>query len=290
MTLANKLALLANTKEELRLVFNLNKNIPFTDYTNYIDFAWTPLALFSGGKTGVWYDPSDLATLYQDAAGTIPVMSDGDPVGKILDKSGNGNHITQTVSAARPIYKTDGILHWIQFDGVDDCFDTPNPVNWNGANFYQSSAITITNSQAYGGVFRFLRVGGNPVSSIDNYFEEYTQATNNYRRALVQRYPSLLIYYDNSNGRPAAGISHVSWSSNDSISAKTQVLVKQPEPVDLGVKSLSSGQATLSLFKGYQGNIMAGRMYGFIWVSDNVKDTYKAEANKYLANKSGVVL
>ena len=36
------------------------------------------------------------------------------------DKSGNGNHATIGVSTARPIYKTDGILHWLQFDGVDD--------------------------------------------------------------------------------------------------------------------------------------------------------------------------
>ena len=78
------------------------------------------LALFAGGKQGVWYDPSDKSTLFQDVAGTIPVTKDGDPVALMRDKSGNGNHATQTVSAARPIYKTDGILHWLAFDGVDD--------------------------------------------------------------------------------------------------------------------------------------------------------------------------
>ncbi len=33
---------------------------------------------------------------------------------------GPGNHATQSTSAARPIYRTDGVLHWLQFDGVDD--------------------------------------------------------------------------------------------------------------------------------------------------------------------------
>lgn len=78
------------------------------------------LAIFAGGKQGVWYDPSDLSTLFQDVAGTIPVVNDGDPVALMRDKSGNGNHATQTVSTSRPVYKTDGVLHWLYFDGVDD--------------------------------------------------------------------------------------------------------------------------------------------------------------------------
>lgn len=48
---------------------------------------FSPLELFAGGKQGVWYDPSDLSTLFQDAAGTTPVTKDGDPVGLMLDKS-----------------------------------------------------------------------------------------------------------------------------------------------------------------------------------------------------------
>lgn len=79
-----------------------------------------PSTLFAGGKQGVWYDPSDLTTLFKDAAGTQPVTADGDPVGLIRDKSGNNNHATQKVSAARPTYRTNGVLHWLKFDGVDD--------------------------------------------------------------------------------------------------------------------------------------------------------------------------
>ena len=77
--------------------------------------------LFTGGKQGVWYDPSDKSTLFQDAAGTVPVTKDGDPVALMRDKSGNGNHAIAPNSASRPAYKTDGTLHWLAFDGVDDC-------------------------------------------------------------------------------------------------------------------------------------------------------------------------
>lgn len=59
-------------------------------------------AMFASGEQGAWYDPSDLSTMYQDAAGTIPVTAVGQPVGKILDKSGRGNHAAQSTTASRP--------------------------------------------------------------------------------------------------------------------------------------------------------------------------------------------
>lgn len=43
--------------------------------------------LFSNGEQGFFYDPNDLSTMYQGAAGTIPVTAAGQPVGLILDKS-----------------------------------------------------------------------------------------------------------------------------------------------------------------------------------------------------------
>lgn len=89
---------------------------------------FSPLDLFAGGKQGVWYDPSDKSSLFQDVAGTVPVTKDGDPVALMRDKSGNGNHATQTVSTSRPVYKTDGVLHWLFFDGTDDYLDVNVPL------------------------------------------------------------------------------------------------------------------------------------------------------------------
>lgn len=51
---------------------------------------------------GAMLDPSDMTTMYQDAAGTTTVTAVEQPVGLILDKSGNGNHATQSVTASRP--------------------------------------------------------------------------------------------------------------------------------------------------------------------------------------------
>ena len=43
--------------------------------------------VFRNGEQGFAYDPNDLSTMYQDAAGTIPVTAVGQPVGLMLDKS-----------------------------------------------------------------------------------------------------------------------------------------------------------------------------------------------------------
>lgn len=83
--------------------------------------GFSPASLFSAGEQGVWYDPSDSTTLFQDTAGTIPVTAVGQSVARINDKSGRGNHATQATAAARPTYQVDASGRpFLLFDGVDD--------------------------------------------------------------------------------------------------------------------------------------------------------------------------
>ena len=68
--------------------------------------AFSPSTLFALAEPGVWFDPSDLTTLFQDTAGTTPVTAPGNTVGLMLDKSKglalgpevvvNGNFATDT--------------------------------------------------------------------------------------------------------------------------------------------------------------------------------------------------
>jgi len=61
------------------------------------------LSMFGDGSQGAWFDPADMSTLFQDAAGTTPVTALEQPVGLMLDKSGRGNHVSQAVAASRPV-------------------------------------------------------------------------------------------------------------------------------------------------------------------------------------------
>jgi hypothetical protein len=61
-----------------------------------------PSYLFAAGEQGAWYDPSDYSTLFEESTGTTPVTGVEQFVGLMLDKSGRGNHATQTNSLKRP--------------------------------------------------------------------------------------------------------------------------------------------------------------------------------------------
>jgi hypothetical protein len=68
-----------------------------------------------------WYDFSDATTMYTDLGVTL-VTTDGQSIEQINDKSGQANHLTQTVAGSRPLYKT-AIINGLsigRFDATDD--------------------------------------------------------------------------------------------------------------------------------------------------------------------------
>lgn len=100
----------------------INRPAPFVVVDDILQSLLT--ALYGNGEQGAFFVPKPQVlgqqVLFQDAAGTTPVTAPGDPVGLMLDLSGNDNHAAQEVSGARPVYRTDGTRHWLEFDGVDD--------------------------------------------------------------------------------------------------------------------------------------------------------------------------
>lgn len=138
MSIADELALLANTKEGLRVSLELSKDVPFSQYKNHIK-PWDPSTLFMSGESGVWYKPSIMNTLFQSIAGATLVSSIGDPVGLMIDKSWNGNNATQAASSFRPTYTLDPSGAPVLLgDGVDDALITP-PATYSGTSYINTS-------------------------------------------------------------------------------------------------------------------------------------------------------
>jgi hypothetical protein len=79
-----------------------------------------PTSLFSSGEKGLFYDFSDMASLFQDVAGTTPITESGQTSARINDLSGNGNYATQPTTAWRPQFVQAGGLNYMSLDGVDD--------------------------------------------------------------------------------------------------------------------------------------------------------------------------
>jgi len=113
--------------------------------------AFSPAALFAAGEIGLWYDPSDLASVFQDAVGAVPGVIDA-PVGLVRDKSGRGNHATQPNDAQRPVLRqtADG-RSYLDFDGVDDCLGfgaLTSGAGWTLAAACEADAL-VTTSKPY---------------------------------------------------------------------------------------------------------------------------------------------
>lgn len=64
---------------------------------------WTPSDIAS---LYFWGDFNDTATLWQDAAGTTPVTTTGDPIGRVTDHNGGAVVLTQATAGSKPAYTT----------------------------------------------------------------------------------------------------------------------------------------------------------------------------------------
>lgn len=88
-----------------------------------------PASLFPA--QGYILNPSDISTMWQDSAGTTPVTAAGNPVGRIIDVSGNGYIFTQATAANRPTYQISATTGagCLRFDGVNDYLSSTATVN-----------------------------------------------------------------------------------------------------------------------------------------------------------------
>lgn len=264
MSIADKLTLLASSKEALRIKLGLPESLPFSEYYKLaIRKPFEPSDLFIEGKQGVWYDPSDMSTLFQDVAGTIPVTKDGDPVALMRDKSGNNNHAMQTVSAARPVYKTDGILHWLDFDGTDDRLEWENRVRGTSVAIACSSLETtygVLGGGANGTETGYLAVGSAGfryrTSTADIHVFTEAQAGTIVCSMLRENNGDVYAWRDGKE--------------STSILNKTSILLKYISP----------------------GNVSpyTGRVYGVVVSENLITRQQRDELEMYLANKAGVTL
>ncbi len=89
----------------------------------------SPVSFFTASERGAVWNPNDISTLFQDIAGTTPVTTAGQPVGKMLDLSPNANHwVAAADNTTRPTYQVDSDgKGYLSFDGTNDVLFAPVP-------------------------------------------------------------------------------------------------------------------------------------------------------------------
>lgn len=244
--------------------------------------------LFANNEQGFVFDFNDLSTMYQDAAGTVPVTGVGQPVGKVLDKSGRGNHATQSTSAKRPILQQNATTgaYYLAFDGVDDCLVI------NSINFSNTNSVTI-----FGGVV-FNNLSGNSQFVVELSNDSWENkgtfslwrgysgiADYALRRNITSNYPDdLRANNDNKNTAVVTGVID---------SNKNTEFLR-----NLGrIKSSKTLEVTTNNFKTYplyigggSAGYLNGQLYSLIGLSRVATTTEITNAENAIAKNVGVTL
>lgn len=248
------------------------------------------LKLFANGEQGFFYDPNDLSTMFQDAAGTVPVTATGQPVGLIRDKSGRNNHAFQTVSASRPILQRNATTgaYYLAFDGVDDSLQT------SSINFTATDKVNL-----FAGVRKL-----SDASSAN--LVELSTSTASQNGSFHLRTPS------------NSGLANLDWSSKGTarVFATSPSVYTSPTSLVIFTKgNISEDSAILRvngvqvassiadqgtgnygnypLYIGRRGgteNPFNGHIYGLIGIGKLTSDSETAAIEKELAKRMGVTL
>ena len=244
-------------------------------------------SLFSNGEQGFFYDPNDLSTMYQNAAGTIPVTAARQPVGLIKDKSGRNNHAFQTVSASRPILQRNATTgaYYLAFDGVDD--------------FLQAGSVDFTGTgkvSLFTGVRRLSDAG---VSIIAEFSANSVLNTNSFY--LVALSNSALQFNSRGSGNSAPVSSQrfpapapVVISSVGDISGDVSKIRANGGGYAVNVGDQGTGNyGNHPLYIGRRGGAALsfnGHIYGLIGIGKLVSDNEIVNIEKELAKRVGVTL
>ena len=247
-------------------------------------------SLFSLGEQGFAYDPNDLTTLYQDAAGTIPVTAAGQPVGLMKDKSGCNNHASQTVSASRPILQRNATTgaYYLAFDGADDFLQTNN-IDFTATDKVSLFAGVRKLSDATTAMLVELSIGG----QAGNFYISAPHAANNRNYALYSR-GSLL--HSSAALAPANYLSPISnvINAKASISEDSQVLRIDGKQVAQSTTDQGTGNyGNYPLYIGRRAGTTLpfnGHLYGLIGIGRLTTDSETIALEKAIAKNTGVTL
>ena len=249
--------------------------------------GWTPASLFAGGEEGGWYDPSDLTTVWQDSAGTVPGAVDS-PVGRLEDKSGNGNHLTQSTADARPILRQSGSLFYLERDGIDDAL-------FSATNFTLQAGWTLAAAGSFvaGSNTATASLVALEVSSTDYFILGFRQSIAE-ARASVR----------GSGANPAVTISTAQGGSNSFPADSPAVLVSRFQPLSYDLRANGTnldtkattwdeqalGSARFGFGRANVATVVSARLYAAVCLQriPSAAELDKLEA--WLAGKVGVTL
>lgn len=270
------------------LVFPITVGLNYWTLELFSEF--NPLSLFANGEQGVWFDPNDFSTLFQDISGTTPVTAAGQPVRLIRDKSGRGNHITFLSDAARPLLKLNATTgaYYLESDGVDDGGVTA-AINFTGTDKVSAFTGIRKISDATSAVVFELSVDAGLSNGSFSLLAPSASGANSYRftsRGTLLQVAGTGVFAAAPNTSVITGVGDI---SGDSVLLLANGAVIETTTGNQGAGNY--GTYPLYLFRrGGTTAPWAGHFYGLIIVSRLLTAVETSEVNKMFAKYTGVTL
>ena len=148
------------------------------------DSEFSPASLFANGEQGLWYDVSDLSTLFQNTAGTVPVTAVEQPVGLILDKRlqrFNGPTTGWTKGAGDGVVTVNGNLITITGATTTTTVNAPSRSMFNGQAYLRVRYVNTS-----GATSPLVWVSGSPNTPTSGASALYVLNSNNSSLERVQ--------------------------------------------------------------------------------------------------------
>ena len=246
-------------------------------------------SLFANNEQGFFYDPNDLSTMFQDAAGTVPVTGVGQPVGLIRDKSGRNNHAYQNTSAARPILRQNAVTgaNYLAFDGSNDFLRTNN-IDFTATNKVSWFAGMRRLSDAAGEMLLIL----SPSAANTRFFYLYLTpgSTVPYWAAASNLGSTITVNPQMIPPPPRSDVLTMRATGNPS---SISLRVNSAQAASSAASQGASNYGNQPLYIGSRAGdllFLNGHIYGLIGVGKLVSDNETLAIEKELAKRVGVTL
>jgi hypothetical protein len=208
-----------------------------------------------------------------------------------------GNHATQSVSASRPTYRTDGTLHWLEFDGVDDNMYTSANfgLSLNSSVFASAAFVNDDVNQNFTSIFS--QNAGSPRNCFNLSIGD--NATSGLSRIGTDVWQPAGLYGDTNitQSSPYVGTWMIDdWATHFTTGANLYLngVVETLNVFNGANTPLSITNAPLYLgeFGGALSNSrLNGNFYGGVIIRDDIgTQDERVDIESYLAEKSGVTL
>lgn len=206
-------------------------------------------------------------------------------INKLSVRELKGNHAIQEDDEARLTYSTDNGRDELVSDGSTTYMTTRTLTL--SEDWFSGWAGEVTEYYDFGGIWRLMRIGGDPTAWSDNRLEEYFGADK--RRYLIQRYEGQTANSTRKEVMPAAGTEMVAWANRSPGEEIAQGESYPDSPYELVEQELPSspGTATFYVAQGYKGQILNGRIAGLIFIPRGVTVAQRQELTGYLSGLVG---